>query len=188
MLVWLIRNPFFGVMLAGILVLAGLAAREFARPPAPAPIILNTSSALEGEPIRVHIAGAVAVPGVYDLLGGDRVEDAIIVAGGALEGADLNGINLARRLRDGEQLLVPGASERQSPIVALQPGELLDLNQATREQLMALPGIGEAYSRRIIDSRTIDGQFASIDEILERSLVPARTLEGIRPLITVTQP
>jgi competence protein ComEA len=169
-----------------VLLLAGLAARDVLHSD-PVPVLLLHDGALEpGAPIRVHVAGAVVVPGVYGLTMGDRVEDALSAAGGAIEGADLDAINLARRLRDGEQIFVAGQELPAAPV--LTPGEPLDLNLATQEQLIALPGIGEAYSRRIVDSRAVDGPFGSVDDVLERGLMPARTLEGIRAMVVVSTP
>jgi competence protein ComEA len=188
MLAWLERNPFLVIALAGLLLLAGLAARDGLRSREEPVLILREGALEPGTPIRVHVAGAVASPGVYALVGGDRVEDAVAAAGGATAGADMDAINLARRLRDGEQILIEGPEAPAVPAAVLTPGQPLDLNAATLEQLDALPGIGEAYSRRIVDSRTVDGPFASVDEVLERGLVPARTLEGIRAMVTVSTP
>jgi len=183
---WLERNPFVVVALAGLLILAGLAASALMGSEPEPVLVVRDGGAPTGATIRIHVTGAVAAPGVYELLGGDRVEDALAAAGGAAPGADLTAINLARRLRDGEQILVEGPEGPAA--VLLTPGEPLDLNLATQEQLIALPGIGEAYSQRIIDSRLVDGPFASVEEILDRGLVPARTFEGIRAMITVSAP
>lgn len=187
MLAWLERNQFLVLGLTGLLLLAGLAARGLTAQHDPPPLVFRDGAGLTpGGPIRVHVVGAVAAPGVYELTGGDRVEDALVVAGGATSGADLDEINLARKLRDGEQILVPG---RTSQTASLPPdGAPLDINLATQSQLMALPGIGEAYSQRIIDSRLIDGPFVSVEDLLERKVVPERTLAGIRELITVSLP
>jgi len=186
MLAWLERNPFLVIALAGVLLLSGLAGRDALSSEDSPVLVLREGALAAGTPIRVHVAGAVVAPGVYDLASGDRVEDAVAAAGGAIAGADLDALNLARRLRDGEQILIEGPDGPAS--VVLSAGEPLDLNLATQEQLIALPGIGEAYSRRIVDSRAVDGPFASVDEVLERGLVPERTLEGIRAMVTVSTP
>ena len=183
---WLERNPFLVIALAGFLLLAGLAIGDALQTSEQPVLVLQDSALQPGTPIRVHVAGAVAAPGVYALTAGDRVEDAVSAAGGATAGADLDAINLARRLRDGEQIRIEGPDAPAAPV--LLPGEKLDLNAATEEQLMALPGIGEAYSRRIVNSRAVDGPFTSVDEVLERGLVPERTLEGIRAMVTVSAP
>lgn len=186
MLAWLERNPFLAIALAGFLLLAGLLARDVLHPAEEPVLVLHEGAAESGTPIRVHVTGAVVAPGVYELAAGHRVEDAVAAAGGATQGADLQAVNLARRLRDGEQVRIEGQSAPVAPGPA--NGQPLDLNLATREELMDLPGIGEAYSRRIVDSRAADGPFTAVDDVLERNLVPERTLDGIRALVTVTTP
>lgn len=186
MLAWLERNPLLVLALCGAMILSGATAREFLRPDTAPVLVLHGDAQEPGTTIRVHVAGGVVAPGVYVLAAGDRVDDAVAAAGGPVPGTSLDGINLARRLRDGEQIFVE-PPPRAAPVV-LEPGELLDLNAATREQLDALPGIGEAYSRRIVDSRTADGPFSSVDEVQARGLIPARTLEGIRAMVTVLPP
>jgi competence protein ComEA len=118
------------------------------------------------------------------------VEDALGAAGGASAGARLDEINLARYLRDGEQIVVPGAAVASRSLPASAPSSVgqVDINTATQAELMALPGIGAAYSRRIIDSRLVDGPFTDIEELLARRVLPASTLDGIRELITVSSP
>lgn len=153
------------------------------------PIAFEGSSQLaDGTPIRVHVSGEVMRPGVYDLLSGERVIDAIDQAGGVTTAADDDALNLARRLRDGEQLVVPARGPSRTSAAAattLAPGELVNVNTATAAQLDLLPGIGEAYSRRIIDSRTVDGPFKTLDELVTRKALPAATLEKIRDQLTV---
>ena len=139
----------------------------------------------DGTPIRVHVSGAVASPGVYQLREGDRVIDAVTLAGGAT-GGDIEAINLARRLRDGEQVVVPPRATLTTPPlpVAFAGSALLDINTATAAQLDQLPGIGEAYSRRIVDSRLVDGRFQSTEDLVSRRVLPRATYERIRDLIS----
>ena len=188
MFAWLERNPFLAIALAGALLLSGLTARHALRSPDEPVLFVHESVIAPGAPIQVHVAGAVNAPGVYQLVAGDRVDDAVTAAGGAIDGADLDALNLARKLRDGEQVLVEGPEAPAETLVSLDPSRPIDLNVATQEQLDALPGIGEAYSRRIIDSRAVDGPFETVDDVLERGLVPSRTFEGIRAMITVVPP
>ncbi len=137
----------------------------------------------------VQVAGAVADPGLYELPPDARVQDAIVAAGGGLPEADVASINLARRLRDGERISVPGpTSEVAAAVATLAPGEKLDLNAATMEQLDKLPGIGEAYSRRIVDSRVVDGPYEAVDDLLTRRVLPASALDDIRDFVTVSAP
>jgi competence protein ComEA len=190
MLAWLERYQFIILAVSGLVLLAGLSVRELVREGDPPALVFRDLAAAPGEPIRVHVTGAVIAPGVYELQGGDRVEDALGAAGGASAGARLDEINLARYLRDGEQILVPGSTvaSRSLPASAPSNGAKLDINTASQAELIALPGIGEAYSRRIIDSRLVDGPFRDIEELLARRVLPASTLDGIRELITVSTP
>jgi competence protein ComEA len=190
MLAWLERNQFLALGVAGLLLLAGLGVHELTRRDQPPALVFRDGAGVTpGAPLLVHVAGAVSAPGVYQLQGGDRVEDALAAAGGALPGANLDEINLARRVRDGEQILVPGGSGTDAGAVAtLAPGEKLDINTATAAQLDALPGIGAAYSQRIVDSRLVDGPFESVDDLRTRNVLPASTFDQISNLITVSRP
>jgi competence protein ComEA len=140
------------------------------------------------------VSGAVVAPGVYQLREGDRLVEALVAAGGPANGADVDALNLARRVRDEEQVVVPrlgGADSRRTEAAGatpLAPGEKLDINAATEDQLDQLPGIGEAYSRRIVDSRKVDGPFKSIQELVDRRVVPRATFEKIRDLVYVATP
>jgi competence protein ComEA len=107
--------------------------------------------------VAVHVAGRVRHPGLVRLPAGSRVQDAIHAAGGAAAGANLDAINLARKLTDGEQVLVPGPGDPPPPSSPATPGgpaAPLDLNTATAEQLDTLPGVGEVTAGRIVAYRT----------------------------------
>lgn len=132
-------------------------------------------------PIYVHVAGAVSRPGVYRLAPDSRVFHALEAAGGATAGAVLAAVNLAARVTDGQRVVVPDRSEVAS---GGQPGKL-DLNRAELHQLENLPGIGPALALAIIRHRDRVGRFASVDDLLEVSGIGERTLERIRPLVTV---
>ena len=137
--------------------------------------------------MQVYITGAVARPGVYEVDPGDRLIDLLYEAGGPAGDADLEAIGLARRLNDEDTVVVPRFGESggvTSGVLGAQTGPLTDINTATVQELDALPGVGEVYSQRIIDSRTQDGPFASIDELTARGIVPNATFERIRELIT----
>ena len=125
--------------------------------------------------IRVEVAGAVAAPGVVTVQPGDRVADAIALAGGLDPDADPAALNLALRLRDEDRIVVPRLGE-QSP--------LLDINTATAEELDELPGIGPVYSAAIVDARERGGPFATTDALIERDVIPEHVYERIRALIT----
>ena len=184
---WLERHQFLVLGTAGLLLLAGLLARDLIgdKPPA---LVLEEPRTTGGR-VVVHVAGAVAAPGLYELPPDARVQDALVAAGGGLPEAEVDSINLARRVRDGEKISVPGLSSDVAAAVAtLAPGQKLDLNVATREELDQLPGIGEAYSRRIVDSRIVDGPYQAVDDLVTRRVIPAATLEDIRAFVTVSSP
>lgn len=137
-----------------------------------------------GSPIRVHVTGAVVSPGVYELREGDRLLEALAAAGGPADNADAGNLNLARRVRDEERIEVPARAGSSAPAGQLAPGEKVDINTASQKQLEALPGIGEAYSRRIVDSRKVDGPYKTIRDLVDRKVIPASTFEKISELIT----
>lgn len=138
-----------------------------------------------GRAIVVYVTGAVASPGVYTLRDGDRAEQAVAAAGGFAADADPERINLARRLRDEDQVTIPRIGQPVAAPVADAASLTapLDLNLATADQLEALPGIGEVYASRIVESRASDGPFASPDDLVARKLIPAATLDRIRPYV-----
>lgn len=136
-------------------------------------------------PVVVDIAGRVTHPGVRTLTGGSRVADALRAAGGALPGVDTDGLNLARVLVDGEQVLV-GAP---APPVAAQPSAAprspVSLNRATLDQLDALPGVGPVLARHILDFRSSHGLFRSVEQLRQISGIGERKLSDLKPLLTL---
>lgn len=142
-------------------------------------------------PIKVHVVGAVASPGVYSLPADARVEDALKAAAGPTGSADMDAVNLAAPLRDGQQLSIPTADARDGTAldavkpVASPTSARLDLNAATRQQLEALPGVGEVTAQRILDYRTSNGRFVSVDELRDAKLVNGSTFERIKGLVDV---
>ena len=143
--------------------------------------------------VAVHVAGRVRRPGLVRLPAGSRVHDAIRAAGGATAGADLDAVNLARKLTDGEQVRVPGPGDpAPTPEGGTTPGSLggtpsapLDLNTATPEQLDTLPGVGEVTANRIIAYRSAH-PFTAVDELLEVPGIGQRRFEQLKDLVTVT--
>ena len=190
------------VALLGVLTLALVlaAAALLARNDDPAPIQVlpppatgtaDDASGPFGE-ARVHVAGAVASPGVYTMNQDSRVIDAIAAAGGETDGADLAGINLARRVRDEEQYYIPVHGERQ-PLTLDSVGSsgnqtnaegLIDLNTASIDQLQALPGIGPVLAGAIVEYRQGSGPFQTVDDIVNVPRIGPATLERIRGLVT----
>lgn len=158
-----------------------------------APQIVISDDAL-AQKIAVEVIGAVATPGVYWLEGEARVQDALNAAGGARSDADLTGMNLARRMADEEQLVVPFANQPVSPSqaspigtepVKTSAGAKINVNTATAEELDALPGIGPALAGRIIAYRQQHGSFASVEELSNVSGISPKMVDGLRDKITV---
>ncbi|MFF8956050.1 helix-hairpin-helix domain-containing protein [Streptomyces sp. NPDC014894] len=147
--------------------------------------------------IVVDIGGKVRRPGVLRLPAGSRVADALRAAGGVRAGADLTGLNRARPLVDGEQVVVgappptgppvPGADPpRPGGSAAAAPGGTagpLSLNAATADQLETLPGVGPVLARHIIDYRTRQGGFRSVDQLREVDGIGDRRFADLRPLV-----
>ncbi len=139
--------------------------------------------------VIVDVAGWVKQPGVYEMVAGDRVIDAIERAGGARKGAELSALNLAAPLIDGSQILVPrtGATTGTPGSGGTAPGgtALININTASATELEALPGIGEVLAATIVQYRTENGPFASVDQLEDVSGIGPSTLEDIRDLVTV---
>lgn len=140
----------------------------------------------------VHVAGAVAHPGLYSLPAGSRVADALVAAGGPAQGADSQRLNLAAPLADGERIWVPREGEgapAEGPAPAgadgsSQPGPL-DLNRATLAELDTLPGVGPATARAIVAHRERNGPFRSVSELTRVPGIGPAKLEVLRPLVRV---
>ncbi|MEV0620872.1 ComEA family DNA-binding protein [Nonomuraea sp. NPDC050404] len=137
--------------------------------------------------MTVHVAGKIRKPGVYLLPSGARVTDAVTAAGGVSRGASTGSLNLARRLIDGEQIVVGATSGQPSPVVpAADPATaILDLNTATPDQLEQLPGVGEVLAARIVEFRTGRGAFTTVNQLREVSGIGPRKFEEIKPKVRV---
>ncbi|WP_427017990.1 helix-hairpin-helix domain-containing protein [Pseudarthrobacter sp. P1] len=141
--------------------------------------------------ILVHVAGAVARPGIVQLAPGSRVYQAIDAAGGMLPDAAPDALNLAAAVDDGARILVPTQAQASSgvPVPAagavVPGGAKINLNTATAEQLAQLPRVGPVLAQRIVDWRTEHGKFNSIQELDAVSGIGAKMLEALLPLVTV---
>ncbi len=172
-----------GLVAAGLLLLVSSQPRGEAirlSPPPTAP------------PLVVDVRGAVTQPGVYALPPGSRLQDALQAAGGALPGADLEGLNLAAPLEDGAALRVPLQGEAQSApsrssgvIIPAAPGGSININSASQEELESLPGIGPVLAQQVIEYREANGPFPSIEAIQNVPGIGPGIFEKIKDLITV---
>ena len=156
--------------------------------------------------ILVQVSGAVVSPGVLAMREGDRVMDVIAAAGGLQADADLQAINLARRVEDEAHYHVPHVGE--APAISAQPAAeqptghggprqdarpssgrsnaLIDLNTASLQELDSLPDIGPITAERIIEYRNANGPFSAVDDVMEVSGIGPKTLESIRYLVTIS--
>ncbi len=137
--------------------------------------------------VVVHVVGAVATPGLYQLDEGSRIDDAIRKAGGATPKAALDLVNLASPVADGQQVLVPKKGDAvaagSAPGAAAGAGQRVHLNSATLEQLDSLPGVGPVTAQGIVDYRTEHGAFQSVEELdAVPGIGPAR-LERLKELV-----
>ncbi len=136
----------------------------------------------------VHVDGAVAAPGVYELEGEGRVADAVEAAGGLVEGADTSALNLAALVSDGEKVHVPREGEAATSATGApaqaQPG-LVNLNTADVAQLDELPGVGEATARAIVEDREANGPFTTPEDLMRVSGIGEKKYAKLEDLICV---
>jgi competence protein ComEA len=157
------------------------------------PIVIEDGAG--SRPVVVDVRGAVHEPGVYELPPGARVQDAILAAGGLSPAADLSTVNLARRLRDEDVVVIlefldPGSTPRATVIESTaatqseSPAQI-NINTASPAELDLLPGIGEVTAERIVRFREEHGPFRSIDDLIHVQGISGRTIDGFRDQITV---
>lgn len=175
---WLIVALLAVPLLSGIIFLATDRLND------PDPVEVRTGDTSISD-IRVYISGGVENPGVYAVPEGARWIDALEAAGGPTDDANLEAINLARRVQDEDRIIVPVQG---GPVAAgaSQP-PLIDINTASQSELETLPGIGEVRASAIIHSREIDGLFGSVEDLRDREIIPDSVFEDIADLITAGQ-
>lgn len=154
----------------------------------------------QAKTVKVYVSGAVCQPGIYDLPVGARTTDALAAAGGLLAEAQVEKLNLVKKLRDGSHVHVPFmksknfsakskanlASDKQSQnnSVVVDKKTKLDLNNATAEELVALPGIGPAIANRILALRRTR-RFYKVEDLLQVRGIGQAKLEKLRPYVKV---
>ena len=154
------------------------------------------------EQIIVHIAGEVNAPGIVSLNEGGRIEDAIKLAGGLTENADISNVNLAYVLDDGVKIIIPkkGTENESEEIIKEDAGkgiiledgfevgkkiELININKATQEELEKLSGVGASLAEKIIDYRNKNGKFSNIEDIKNVSGIGESKFNSIKDFICV---
>ena len=139
----------------------------------------------------VQVVGAVRRPGVYRLRSGRRVDDAVHEAGGATRRADLAGVNLAAKVSDGQQIIVPAAGAAGAAATGsaggtgAAPGQPLNLNTATPEQLDQLDGVGPATAQKIVAYRQAHGGFRSVSELDQVPGIGEKKLAALQDRVRV---
>jgi competence protein ComEA len=178
-------------------VVIGLLGARYVRSAGGAPVGSVPAAATTGRPgaVRfspggrsavVHVAGAVRRPGVYSLGPGARVQDAVRRAGGARHSANLDAVNLAAKLADGQQIIVPSnapaaVAGAASPAPGEAPGAPVSLGSATLEQLQTLDGVGPATAAKIVAYRTEHGGFRSVDDLANVPGIGPKKLAAMKP-------
>ncbi|CAN5539541.1 hypothetical protein BH23CHL5_BH23CHL5_01370 [soil metagenome] len=158
------------------------------------------SDPLPGTYLTVAVEGAVATPGVYVVESGSRIADVLWAAGGATDAADLAAINLAKRVRDEDRLIIPPREDGPDTTgIDLTPptdvpgagygfasvfSEVVDINTADLDELDALPGIGPVLAALIVEERARRGGFRSVDELVAISGISQRMVDELRDRIT----
>lgn len=189
-----------GILLLGCLLTSAAAdwAQGNKEPQAFAPPPSYTDSEIKQTKIKVYVSGAVRQPGLYDLPVGSRAWQAVEAAGGLREDANVEKVNLAKKLKDGNQVNVPAlkaaavrSKENYSGAGAAASGSRqasaagrINLNRATAEELDGLPGIGPAMARRIVERRQVR-RFTKVEDLLQVKGLGKAKLERLRDLVEV---
>ncbi len=165
--------------------------------------LINTNTNLENEieieKIKVYIIGQVNSSGVIELEYGSRIEDAIILAGGPTEIADLSKVNLAYQIEDGQKIYIPSIYDKNVEYVLDGSGEniiegnnnsqntnkKININKSNVTELTSIPGIGESTAQKIIDYRNENGKFSSIEDLKNISGIGEKKFEKIKEYIDI---
>lgn len=150
--------------------------------------------------IKVHITGEILNPGLYELEEGSRINDLIKLAGGETQNADLNKINLAYELSDGEKIYVPSISDENPTYIYSDAGEnvlensknssntkndKININKASSDELQKISGIGPSLAEKIINYRNSNGNFQNIEDLKNVSGIGEKKFETIKEHITL---
>lgn len=191
------------VLLLGVFIVAILAsafAGQGSDVEVPAPRSTSSASATAetsaqpdgGGELFVHVSGAVVSPGLVTLAAGARVVDAIAAAGGLAPDGDPAGVNLARLVSDGEQLVVPKEGEVPPAVSAGSGGGsgaaatgLVNINTAGQAELETLPRIGPALAQRILDWRAANGRFGAPTDLLKVAGIGDKVFDGLKDRVAV---
>lgn len=160
-----------------------------------APAVVRPAASTASAALRIYVVGEVKQPGVYRLPATARVEDAVSSAGGATVKADLAAINLASKVTDGQQIIVPKHGQQAAVVggggavgggaSAASPDAQIDLNNATTEQLDTLDGVGPATAKKILEYRAQHGPFKSVSDLARIPGIGPKKLAAMKPRLRV---
>lgn len=180
------RLELWGIGALAFLILLGATFLFLQNRPSSVSVIREVEEKGAAEKLKVHVAGAVVRPGVYELSEGERVIDAIKQAGGSLPEAHLDTLNLAAKLVDSQKIFVPKTGEVASTSVSPSGSDSkIPLNTATADQLDELPGIGEVLAKRIMEWREAHGRFNKLEELMEVEGIGAKKYNQLRDKIAL---
>ena len=140
--------------------------------------------------IKVHVIGEINNPGLYELEEGSRIDDLIFIAGGKTENANLNRVNLAYELEDGEQIYIPSIFDEDTEYnnkdnSSSKSSEKVNLNKASLEDLQTISGVGPSLAQKIITYRASIGKFKSVEDLKEISGIGDKKYESIKDFVCV---
>ena len=187
---WLVRGDSSAVVAPALPTQAAALVTSSPSPGAAHPVAGPGNASDPSGTVTVDVAGKVRRSGIVVLDAGSRVVDALEAAGGARRGVDLAGLNLARLLVDGEQILVgtpapAGLAASADPGPGAPSGPLVNLNTASETELETLPEVGPVTAQAILQWRSEHGGFSSVDELLEVDGIGDATLGKLAPYVTV---
>jgi len=159
----------------------------------------NTELINEVEKIKIHIIGEINSPGIYELVVGSRIQDAIIAAGGQTVNADLDKVNLAYELEDGQKIKIPSIFQEENVYIYNEPGNnviiedenslgtssKININKASIEDLQKINGVGPSLAEKIIRYREDNGKFKKIEDLKNVSGIGDKKYEVIKEHVTV---
>ncbi|MFH1710471.1 MAG: helix-hairpin-helix domain-containing protein [bacterium] len=168
-----------------------IAAKRSSPISSPSAILVENTGKIEPVSCFVHVSGAVMNEGVYKLNKGDRLID-LIKLSGAASNADLDSVNLAEVLTDGQKVLIPkkaaavASNERTSAAGGpKQASKIVNINSADEKELDNLPGVGPAMAKKIFDHRSEKGRFSNIEELKEVPGISEKKFEKLKKYISV---
>lgn len=148
----------------------------------------NEEKTVQESKIKVHIIGEINSPGLYELGEGSRINDLILIAGGQTENANLNKVNLAYELSDGEQIYIPSIFDEETEYNNKESSSSsgkININKASLEDFQTISGIGPSLAQKIITYRNSIGKFSSIEELKNVSGIGDKKYESIKDFVSL---